>query len=147
MTSSYLALFTFVCTDTFAQGLLRYIDVPRLPQVPGTEDTLAVLQILLERADIGLVNIVDENRGHGYDLSGASGHDGHEDEEEHGVLSSRAEQFLRHQGSRQTGRDVLVSEQGSSLGGGQAEVSQALTQSEVTQGLVHQTKSFSNELM
>ena len=128
MDDKYLALFTFVCTDTFAQGLLRYIDVPRLPQVPRTEDTLAVLQILLERADIGLVNIVDENRGHGYDLSGASGHDGHEDEEEHGVLSSRPQQLLRHQRGGQPGGDILVGEQGSSLGRGQAKVSQALTQ-------------------
>ena len=126
---TYLALFTFVCTDTFAQGLLRYIDVPRLPQVPRTEDTLAILQILLERADIGLVNIVDKNGGHSNDLSGASGHDGHEDEEEHCVLSSGAEQLLSHQRSGQTGRDVLVSQQGSSLGRGQSKVGQALTQS------------------
>ena len=126
----------FVCTDTFTQGVLPNIDVHWLPQIPGAEDTLSVLQVFLEWADIGLVDIVDKDGGHSDDLGGASRHDGHEDEEEHGVLSSCAQQLLGHKWSGQTGGDILVSEQGSSLGRGQSKVSQALTQSEVSEGLI-----------
>ena len=132
----YLALIAFVCTDTFTQRILPNIDVPRLPEVPGAEDTLAVLQVFLEWADIGLVNIVDKDGGHSDDLGGASRHDGHEDEEEHGVLSSCAQQLLGHQWSGQPGGHILVSEQGSSLGRGQSKVSQTLTQAEVSKGLI-----------
>ena len=126
---TYLALIALVCTNTFTQGVLANTDVHRFPQIAGAEDTLAVLQVFLEWADIGLVNIVYQNRGHSDDLRGASRHDGHQDEEEHGVLSSRPQQLLGHQWSGEAGGDILVSQQGSSLGRGQSKVGQALTQS------------------
>ena len=84
---------------TVAQGgaLVSLLD----PQVLRTQDALAVLEVRIERADVSLVDVVDDDGRHCDDFRRAGRHDSHEDEEDHGVLSYGAEQLLRHKRSSQ----------------------------------------------
>merc|ERR1712037_810898 len=49
-----------------------------LPQESSTENALAVLVVSPEGADVGLVDVVDDDGGDGDDLCRASGHDCHQ---------------------------------------------------------------------
>ena len=118
-------MFTFVSADTIAERLLAHSLVLRLPHVLRAENALAVPQVWLEGADVGLVHIVDEDRGHRNDLSRAGRHDSHQDEEKHGVLPGGAQQLLSHERGGESGGDVLVSEERSSLSRGESKVGEA----------------------
>ena len=96
-----------------------------MSEVLAAEDALTVLQVRLEGTNVGLVDIIDDNGGDSDDLSGASGHDSHQDQEEHGVLPRGAEELLGDKGRGEALADVLVSEHGGALGGGEAQVGQA----------------------
>ena len=61
-----------------------------------TQDTLAFLQICPEWHDVHLEDVIDQDGGDSDNLSGSCGHDGHEDQEQHSILSGCAQQFLGH---------------------------------------------------
>ena len=96
-----------------------------MSEIFAAEDTLTLLQVRLEGANVGLVDVIDDNGGHSNDLGGPGGHDSHQDEEEHGVLSGGAEELLSHKRSGQTLADILISEHGGALCRGEAQVGQA----------------------
>ena len=123
----YLATLTLVSTDTVTQALISTASLLALghllvSEVLATQDALTLLQVRSEGADVGLVHIIDDNGGHSNDLSRASGHDSHQDEEEHGVLSSGAQELLGHQRSGKTLGNIFISQHRGSLGRGQAQV-------------------------
>ena len=88
----YLATLTLVSTDTVTQALISTASLLALghllvSEVLATQDALTLLQVRLEGADVGLVDVVDDDGGHGDDLRRAGRHDGHQDQEQHGVLA------------------------------------------------------------
>ena len=111
---------TAVCTDTLAQSSSVTISIVSV--VSAAEDALPGLEVRFERTDVGLVHVVDDDGGHGDDLGRASGHDGHQDEEEHGVLSNRSKQLLSNKWGGETFHDILVRKKRSTLSGGETEV-------------------------
>ena len=71
-------------------------------EIFGAEYALAFLQMGAEGLDVGLEDVVDDDGGDGDDLGGPGGHDGHQDQEQHRVLSGGAEQLLGDQRGGQT---------------------------------------------
>ena len=121
--SSYLASFTLLRTDTLT-CLLTF--TPALNTIKlTTQDALTILQVSSEWTDVSLVDIVDNNGGHSDHLGRPGGHDRHQNEEQHGVLSRGAEQLLSHQRSSQTLGHVLISEHGRTLGRAETKVGEA----------------------
>ena len=114
---------TAVSTDTLTKSCSVTISI--VSEVSATEDALPGLEVRFERADVGLVHVVDDDGGHGDDLRRAGGHDGHQDEEEDGVLSSGSQQLLGHQRSCESLHDIVLGQHGRPLGGGEAQVGQA----------------------
>ena len=114
---------TAVCTDTLAQSSSVTISIVSV--VSAAEDALPGLEVRFERADVGLVHVVDDDGGHGDDLGRAGGHHSHQDEEEDGVLSGGSQQLLGHQWSCEALHDIVLGQHGRPLGGGEAQVGQA----------------------
>ena len=85
---------------------------------------MTFLEVRLEGTDVGLIDIIDDNGGNSNDLSRASGHDSHQDQEEHGIFSSGSKQLLCHQGSSKTFGDIFISQHWSTLSRGQSKIGQ-----------------------
>merc|ERR1719481_424887 len=115
-----LAAFALVTTGAVAE--LNVFSSLWLPQVLGAKNTLTILQIWLEWANICLVDIIDDNGSYSNNFSRASGHYSHEDKEEHGVLASGTEQFLGHKGGSQAFHYIFFRKHRRSLSGGEAKV-------------------------
>ena len=96
-----------------------------MSEILAAEDALTLLEVRLEWTDIGLVDIINDDGGHSNDLSRSSRHDSHQNEEKHGVLSGGAEELLGDKRSGQALADIIVSQHGRALGGGEAQVGQA----------------------
>ena len=75
-----------------------------------------------EGADVGLVDVVDNDRGNGDDLRRAGRHDRHQDEEEHGVFPDRSEQLLGNKRRSETFHDVFFREERCALCGRESKV-------------------------
>ena len=96
-----------------------------MSEILAAEDALTLLEVRLEWADVSLVDIINDDGGHSNDLSRSSRHDSHQNEEKHGVLSGGAEELLGDKRSSQALADIIVSQHGRALGGGEAQVGQA----------------------
>merc|ERR1719365_110927 len=79
-----------------------------LSEESSAENALTVLVVSSEGADVGLVDIVDDDRGNSNDLCGAGRHDCHQDEEEHGIFPNGSEQLLGDERCSETLRNVFI---------------------------------------